>query len=173
MSLAKERAQREKAEAIELLAVNEDATAELYSVYAKLFPAARPFWLHLVGEEKLHALWVRQFAARMQRGEVDFQADRFSPSIYQDFLDYLHRRLTEARQQPLSLFEALSIARDLEDTMIEQVFFQVLEGDDPALQQMLRNLHHSTEAHRERVNERWTAERQLQHPEKKHETTGA
>jgi len=157
---------QERVQAVELLAVNEDATAELYAAFAAKFPEQRKFWLQLVGEEKLHAHWVREFIEKIQRGEADIRPDRFNPQIYQTFLDYLHQCLTEAKQQPISFFAALSIAKDVENSMIEQVFFQVFEGDDPALKQVLRNLHNSTEVHRQHIEQMWNTARPTPLPKK-------
>ena len=154
----------EKHRAVEILAENEDATADLYAAYAECYPEHRAFWLRLVQEEHLHALWVRQMLDRVHSGEIDIREDRFTPETYQAFLDYLHRRLRETQSQSPTLLEALTIARDLESSMIEQVFFQVFEGDAPALQQMLRNLHASTQAHLAQIAQLWRQVYDAEHP---------
>jgi len=133
----------------------EDAIGDLYRVYAAVLPERRDFWMRLQNDERLHAQWVRDLMARVQRDELTIREGRFSPESFEVLLHYIRQRIDEAKAAPPKPLEALTVAKDIESTIVERAFFEVLESDDRVLQQILRNLHLNTEAHAAQVVRRW------------------
>jgi rubrerythrin len=60
--------------------------------------------------------------------------------------------------QDISLIKALSIARDIENGLIEKKFFEVFEGDPIELKQVLLNLAAATREHHNRIEKVWNNE---------------
>ncbi len=138
-----------------LLANNEMVTSELYLAYAGTFPEHRDFWVHLAGDEVRHQGWLQGLMRQARDGDLAIQEGRFREDIIAAYHDHVQQRIREARVTPPTMAQALAIARDIESTMIERSFFMVLEGDSPALQQVLRNLHYSTESHAATIEKKW------------------
>jgi hypothetical protein len=74
-------------------------------------------------------------------------------------LDAVSRRVEEAAKGSISLSAALAACADLESEMIESACFNVIEGDAPELERLLRSLAADTAAHRDRVRQAWERER--------------
>jgi rubrerythrin len=146
-------------DSLEIIAVNEDKLAELYAVYARLYPEINDFWLHLVSDELQHAQWVRRLADNARDGAFLLSIYEFNTKIFMDFREYIIQRIEEANKKSISLFQALSIARDMEKTMIEQPFFQVICSDNDQVSRLLRTLHESTEKHLQQITVEWVIHR--------------
>lgn len=63
--------------------------------------------------------------------------------------------------QDISLTKALSIARDIENGLIEKKFFEVFEGDPIELKQVLLDLAAATREHYNRIEKAWNEAKQL------------
>jgi len=145
--------------AIGLLIACEEALGELYTVYAAQDAELAPFWTGLSSEERTHATWLRNLLKYLQQGDIRFQENRFQPDTFRTFLHYVQSRITEARARAIPPFAALSIAVDIEGEMVEQCFFEVLDGDRPELRRTLTLLASATEKHRQVVKAKWEAYR--------------
>lgn len=147
---------REQALSILMLIITvEEAIGDLYRVYAAGLPDKRDFWMRLQSDERLHAQWVRDLVVRVRKDELTIREGRFSPESFEALLAYIIQRTEEAKIRPPKPLEALTVAKDIESTIVERAFFEVLESDDPVLRQILRNLHLNTEAHAAQVVRRW------------------
>lgn len=136
---------------IEMLARNEEIVSQLYKAYAEKFPDHKDFWSQLAEEEIDHADWIHKLHFQIEEGSVYFNEDRFKMEAIQSFLDYLNDCLVKAQKEETSLINALSIAWDLENGLIEKKFFEVFEGDSAKLKHVLIDLADSTKDHRDRV----------------------
>ncbi|MHB9132936.1 MAG: hypothetical protein ACYDBB_17865 [Armatimonadota bacterium] len=141
--------------AAELLIQIEEAIGQLYLRYAEIFPDQADFWREIAREEDVHVTWVRTIREGLEVGTVRFKDGRCVPEHYRTFLDYIQRRRSEALRAPLTFFEALSIAQDLESSIIERSFQQIFQGNSAKIQQLLHALDASTEKHLQRVKVLW------------------
>lgn len=145
--------------ALAILAESETALHRLYAGYAEILPELGEFWARLAKEETTHAAWVNALSERLQAGELAFRDGRLVPQIFETFLGYVNERIAEITSAPPSLFSALSIARDIEDTIVEKHYYDVLEGDSPASRQLLAILGKTAHEHAERVRAMWEQHR--------------
>ena len=72
---------------------------------------------------------------------------------------YVHSQIASALQHNLKLINALSIAVDIEQTMLENKFFQVFETDSIELKNVLQALEKATQEHLKKVKDFWEEER--------------
>ena len=136
---------------IEMLARNEEAVSKLYKAYAEKFPAHKGFWSRLAEEEIGHAGWIRKLHSKVKEGSVYFNEGRFKIEAIQTSLDYLNDWLVKARKEEISLINALSLAWDIENALMERKYFEIFEGDSVELKHVLTDLADSTKNHRDRV----------------------
>jgi pyrroloquinoline quinone (PQQ) biosynthesis protein C len=107
---------------IELLAIHEEKISQLYKTYADKFPDYKDFWNSLSEEEKDHAKLIRELKAKIQERTVTYDRERLRISIIQRSMDYLEDQLNRAQKKEMTLINALSIALDLEKSIIDERF---------------------------------------------------
>lgn len=146
-------------EVIEAMAKNEEAVSRLYQAYADKFPAQKAFWAGLAADEMTHAAWIRGLQAKMREGSLSINRDRFKIQPVRGFTAYLERESATVREPGMAPINALSTALYIEESIIEQRFFEVFAADAPELKRILADLANSTKAHLERVREEWGKQR--------------
>jgi rubrerythrin len=146
-------------ETIGLMAAHESAIGDLYQAYAARFPHHAEFFHDLAADEREHARLIVGFAERVRTGSAHVNPDRFDARTILNSLDGVKQRLREAGDRSLSLVGALSVCADIEDSMLERRYFEIIEGDGQELRQLLESLAADTEAHRSKVRQAWEKER--------------
>jgi len=149
----------EQIQTLGLMAAHESALADLYRAYAKKLPSYQDFFNGLAADEVLHARMVAGFVDDVKTRKVSVKPGRFSSQSILSSLDFTKERVAEAERGGVSLMQALSTAKDLEDGLIERKYFGIFEDDGPELTRLLERLAAETEAHRRKVTEAWERER--------------
>lgn len=149
----------EQIETLGLMAAHESALADLYRAYAKALPEHEDFFSRLAADEVTHARMVAGFVDDVKARKVYVRPGRFSSQSILSSLDFARERVAEAERGGMSLMEALSTAKDLEEGLIERKYFEIFEDDGPELMKLLERLAGETEAHRRKVTEAWERER--------------
>lgn len=143
----------------EMLARNEEIVSKLYKTYAEKFPAHKEFWSRLAEEETEHADWIGKLYSQIKEGSVYFNEKRFKIEAIQKLQKHLNNRLARAQKEEIPLLNALSIARDIENALLENKFFEIFEGDTVELKHVLTDLAASTKDHLNRVEKAWAKNR--------------
>jgi hypothetical protein len=146
------------ADLLDMLAEHELLLEKLYEVYAEKLPSWSDFWNELAAEESEHEQMIRALQQKVEQGSIACQPGRFSEEVLKNSLDYVRGELARARALPIELIEALSTARDLEDSLIERHFFDVFDDDSKEMTETLRLLAARTSAHRARALEAWSSQ---------------
>jgi len=146
-------------EVIEAMAKNEEAVSRLYQAYADKFPGQKAFWSSLAADETSHAGWIRSLQAKMRDGSLAVNRDRFKVQPVRGFTAYLERELASAREPGMSPVNALSVALYIEESIIEQRFFEAFQPDAPDLRRVLADLVTATRSHLEKVRDEWGKQR--------------
>ena len=146
-------------EVIEAMAKNEEAVSRLYQAYADRFPGQKAFWSGLAADEISHAGWIRGLQAKMRDGSLTVNRDRFRIQPVRGFSAYLERELTSAQEPGMSPINALSVAVYIEESMIEQHYFEVFAPDGPELKRVLSDLLTATRSHLDKVRDEWGKQR--------------
>jgi hypothetical protein len=147
--------QRTTSDAVELLALNEDAIGRLYSTYGEVFPEMALFWQGLSQEERGHAALVRSLE-RDNADAVMFDPDRFRSGAIRLFTTHTEGEILAARSPGFKPVNALSIANAIERSLIESRFFEIFETDSIDMKRLLQKLRDDTREHSRVVLERWT-----------------
>jgi hypothetical protein len=142
-------------EIIQTLAKHEEAISRLYEEYAQKFPQEHLLWSALAGDEIEHSMWVKILLGKIEEGLVHFNEGRFKIGVIRGSLNYIREEIARARDQEMPLPKALSIALNIEKSMIEKGYFQVFEGDSADLREALNNLAAATEEHCKEIEKVW------------------
>ena len=138
---------------VETLAAHEDALGDLYATYAVKFPEAAHLWESLSAEEYGHGSLVRELGARAGDGAIFVDDGRFQVKTLRLARDFVLDITTVAENSQFSLERALGIAYDLEQAVIEQRAYEVVDGDSEGVRAVLDKLRQACEVHRDRLRE--------------------
>jgi len=144
-----------------MMAAHEAAVGDLYRAYAEVFPRRREFFLQIAAQEGEHARAIAGLVDRVRAGRGHVPQGRFPSESVLASLDQVEERTRDATRKRFSLAEALAAALELEEGMLEQRCFEVVEGDSPELVEVLRKLETDTREHREAIREALRGERGL------------
>jgi rubrerythrin len=138
---------------LELMARHEEAIAELYETYAEKFPDYKEFWERLAKEEASHANWIRDLHAKVENGAISFGHGRFNIKAIDRSLSYVKQWTTDAEGGWVEPLQAMSIAHDLENALIEKNYLDVREADTEEMKKLVSKLREATGEHRNRIAE--------------------
>lgn len=133
------------------LAENETAIAGLYELFARAFDADRALWTGLANEEHQHAAWILSALEAMtpdQRLQLDVQAR--VPAI-DLMIAYVASLADRCRRGELTRITALSLARDLENSLLEGRMLASIATSAGRLAGLQADLIRATTAHRKRI----------------------
>jgi len=142
-------------EIIELLAEHEKEISRLYQEYARKFPEQKDFWSKIAHEEIEHARWIFKLRSKIKEGSLYFKEGRFNMEAIKISLGYLKSQIIEAQNNKISAKNALSVARDIENGLIEKKFFEVFEPDCREIKQVFLDLATATRDHSNRIEKIW------------------
>jgi len=136
---------------VEALARHEEAIAGLYSQFAEAFPDYLDFWNRMAKDEIDHAAWVREYRKLVEQGKSEVNRGRFRVKAIETSIRYINGYGQQARRNELSILNAVSLAVDIENALIDRKFLEIYETDDEDLKSVLNALIEATKSHRERV----------------------
>ena len=136
---------------VEMLANHELALKQLYQTYALRFPQFKDLWLKLVADEQHHADWLCSLLAKTGPANPLAPCCWPRPAAIESSLDYIQVEILRARRPEVTIIGALSIARDLENSLLEKEFFKVAEGSSSEVREVLGRLVMGTEGHRKAI----------------------
>ena len=144
---------------IKLLIEHEKAISALYKEYERKCPEQKDFWLRISDEEIEHANWISTLYLQVEKGSLNFQEERFKIEAIKTSLEYIKDRISEAQNKEISAKNALSVARDLENGLLEKKYFEVFESDSKEIKIILRRLMVATREHRNKIEKIWNGTR--------------
>jgi rubrerythrin len=138
---------------IEMMALHEEAIADLYKAFADSFPDFQDFWSRLSTEEVHHAEWLRQLRTLIEQGKARLADGRFRIEPIERSIKYIEGYARQARGGQMSILNAFSIARDIEHALLEKKFLEVYESDDEHVAKTIKTLQDATDGHRKMIDD--------------------
>ena len=143
---------QEKCEIIQMMITYEETLNRLYRDFSKSFPEQKDFWFKLSVEEDAHATWVKTLYEKLKQGEVEFADDRIPGDEIKKALDRFEELTTRMKKEDITLLEALELAGEVENSMLEARFFEFFEGDSDEIHETFERLGSQTREHLDRIN---------------------
>lgn len=140
---------------LEAMKEHEQALAHLYELYVGKFPEYKDFWNELSKEEVQHAGWIDKLQVGLENSSDDFVVERFPIGAIQHSTEYVKKLMDMANQPDFVLINALSTALRLEEALMENKYFEVIETDSAKTKHTLAMLAQSTQQHCQRVRQLW------------------
>lgn len=142
----KERIREAQARIITNLAKCETLIAELYEEFSRSDAELAHFWLNISTEEVDHASKLKSLLTLLDKGVIFREIGRFDAPSINPMLERVGKELEAARRAPPSRKHALQTALDIETTVFDAHFYDVVHADSPEYQAIASQL--KTETHR-------------------------
>ncbi len=144
-------------ETLELMARAEETIERLYETCAVLWKENGDFWQDLAGEEKCHAEIIRTMAAMLAGNPGHFQAGRpFSAGVLKTFISGIEHQIESVKRTAVPEVNAMRIALDIEQALIEARYAEVVKTDDRHFQDLANEIVRETAIHRRLVEKKIT-----------------
>lgn len=137
---------------MELYIEQELTLAKLYRGFSALYPEHASFWNSLARDELEHAGWIKVLRDYATKGMLSFQDGRTKTYTIATFIGYIHETAKKAQGDKTPLVRALSIASDIENSLLEKNIFGHFTGESPEVRQILRVLQEGQRNHASRIS---------------------
>jgi hypothetical protein len=135
---------------IDALVANEKKLSKLYQTYATTYREYQDFWFILASEELEHASWIRDLEESYRRGTL-WVNDNFHIEAVKLFGGFLEERLVDAEVESFSMERALTVALDIENSLIDRGWFKMFESAQAKDKATIEQLITAIEIHKESV----------------------
>ncbi len=134
------------------MAEMERTLAGLYRCCAEAWPADEAFWRHLAEEEMEHAQHIGEMAERIRRTPERFELQRpFNLAAIRTILAGVKRNAESIRQGLISRERAFVLARDLESSILEKAYHEIVKTDDRNYLDLIRRIVSQTLLHKNAI----------------------
>lgn len=132
---------------LELMIRHELAIKQLYEAFAAALPHRSDFWHRLASEEQKHADWLTALQSETlgQRFMLD---SRLKAEAIRLSIAYVEEQTKKAAGSNFSAIEALAVARDIENALLEKQFSKLRDTGSSAVKSAVMSLAAETEKHR-------------------------
>lgn len=135
----------------EALIAHEDAIAELYQVYETCTGDPTGFWKKLIMEERAHSAVLKELHDRFSQKKIFADFSRFNPVAISTAINYIRKKIEQAKADGITQKAALITARDVEGTIIEHDFFRLYKSRNYSDEKEIDALEEHTAEHFERI----------------------
>ena len=127
----------------------EEAFAELYQECSEKFPEDNKFWLAICQQEKLHAMFIRKLAELVSSHPHEFKFGRgFNSAAIKTIMSNVKNSTDQVRKGQLDKKRALFIARDIENSVLEAKYHEIVSTDNLEFRKTIDLIAKDTLTHR-------------------------
>ena len=144
--------------ALKLMAEGEEAVGEFYRACADVPGEDRSFWLQAAAEEESHKKNVQKMEEMVSRNPENFSLHRpFNAAATQTFLSFIRQNTTALKQNQIPGEKLSFVARDIERSLLELAYFEIVKTTDPAYEKILKEILAQTAEHKNRMERKISA----------------
>jgi len=134
---------------LELMAETELAIAELYNTCAHVCQEDAEFWSSIAQEEKKHADNIHRIKELILQKPECFQKGRaFNPVAIKTTISYIKNNIQRIKEGAIDKNKALFIARDIEQSLMEQKYGEIVKADDLEYRKLIEEILSQTSSHK-------------------------
>ena len=129
----------------------ESLLEKLYTLLAEQFPEHSGVWKYLAGEEKKHAIWLKQLYDAGEKGFILFDEGKIKSASLNTYIEHLKQIIGRAENKELTLVQAVSYTLDFENSLIEKNVFTHFDSTSEKARIILNRLNMETQSHVNRI----------------------
>lgn len=127
----------------------EEAFAELYQECSEKFPEDGKFWSAICNQERLHATFIRKLIDLVSSHPDEFRAGRhFNSTAIKTIMSNVKRTADQVRNGQLDRKRALFVARDIEGSVLEARYHEIVTTDNIEFRETLERITKDTYSHK-------------------------
>jgi len=132
----------------------ERTVALLYSTCAKTYPKTEDLWKKLETEERNQVKYVEQILDQVKKEPEKFLPGRnFTARAVETVISGIEKYISQIKNFEMPEKRADSIAKDIEHSLLETNFFDVVSSSDKQFNTFIRTLASETKNHRDILDE--------------------
>jgi hypothetical protein len=144
---------------IELLGQIELDMSNLYKLFADKFPRYKDLWITMSQQEIDHADRIKKLHSLVQGNKIIFDEKLTKTYTVKTVLEIIKDVYTKGKANKLTVLTALSLSRDLEDSIIEKKFYDYFVGTDIEAKILINSIKEETLEHQSKLKSAWEKER--------------
>ncbi|MHB9024259.1 MAG: ferritin family protein [Armatimonadota bacterium] len=133
------------------LMMHEEGIQYFYEECANQFPEHDDFWLKLAREERGHVESLRSLTPLIEEEKITVPEAESVLAVLDEYLQYLTKQSDILNNSTLSVLPVISMALDMEESLLEKRFFTYLSGEAPELQNLIQGMLADTLGHAGRL----------------------
>ena len=134
-----------------LLEEHEKALADLYASIGAVLKREKEFWQTISREELEHQQLLLEIDEKLQSGEWSFKRPRFVTTAIAESIEWANKQREDVELHGISTRDALKLALEFENGMIENKYFEIVDGDSPEMMNILEALAVYSKGHVKRL----------------------
>lgn len=138
-------------ELIQEIRRHELTLAKMYNQFAEAHPDHNQFWHRLASEEEIHAKWIESLGRHYKNGHIGLSDFKLNVHAIKTSISHLEKQTEESKKGSFSLLNAVSIALDIEKSMIDNKFFKIFDLVGAKQARILSGLEKETLKHRQHL----------------------
>jgi hypothetical protein len=146
---------------LQLLCQLELDVSNLYKLFAEKFPKHQALWNTLSLEEIEHADRVKMLHGLAKENRVMFDEKLTRTYTVKKVLEIIKDAHAKTLAGQLNIINALSLSRDLEQSIIEKEFYNYFAGKDTETKMLINSIKKDTLDHQTLVRNAWEEERKI------------
>ena len=139
---------------LDMLIRHERLIEQLYVLFAGAFPEHRAFWEGMAAEERRHAESLQGLSSTESLKKWFMTDSQFTRLAINGSIEYLERQIERIAKDDIALLEALAIANDIEEALIEKQFIRLNIAGPEEIKGVMRVLVADTQRHRKAIAEK-------------------
>lgn len=129
------------------------AAAELYRTCSQVWDVDKEFWADMQQAELKHAKNVNRMTDIVSAKPGDYTTGHmFNPAAVQTSISGINGNIQRLVKREIARKNMLFIARDLEQSMLERNYAEIVKTNDPEFQSLVKEILSDTVSHREQLN---------------------
>ncbi len=141
--------------ALDMMMKLELAMADLYRACSEVFLVHREFWTEMHAAENKHAAHLKRVKAMLAERPGRFELGRpFKLGAIQTIIGGIRWDMERLRNRELGLRNMLYISRDLEKSMLESSYWEIIKSDDPQFLSHVAEIVEETHGHHQSLEEK-------------------
>jgi len=138
---------------VDLLIKYELMLSELYTECAKRFPELETFWMGLSDEEIKHADTIKELLEEVDGRNLKLNEKRFNIRPLEISMEHAIEITKRVGNNELDLLATLSLALDIEMSLIESNYYEIFAGNTSEINERLKYIRDEERKHAGQIRE--------------------
>ncbi len=140
---------------LDVLSELELKVSQFYNACAESYSEEEEFWESLVSCEKLHSCYISRISGFIKEKPEQFEVGRrFNSVAAKTVIKGVDSDIEKVKNNLIDIKKALNIARDIEMSLLEQKFFEIVKSENNEFLNLLDKIVSDTREHKVKIEKK-------------------